>query len=100
MDHLVNNAGINSICNFEDAGDITNFRVVKVIHPPTLSEIRIYGASACLIRYKRENGSEWVVAHEERTMDGIQGLLSIERGRFHFPGWKGTDGLRIRNLIW
>lgn len=28
LDHLVNNAGINSVCKFEDAGDITHFRAV------------------------------------------------------------------------
>ncbi|CAL1412902.1 unnamed protein product [Linum trigynum] len=28
LDHLVNNAGISSVCNFEDVADITNFRTI------------------------------------------------------------------------
>jgi short-subunit dehydrogenase len=32
VDHLVNNAGINSVCMFEDTTDITLFRTIMVIH--------------------------------------------------------------------
>lgn len=32
VDHLVNNAGINSVCMFEDTTDITLFRTLMVIH--------------------------------------------------------------------